>query len=75
MVGALFYACTFNHSTTAVSFFFFPVTGIPVCAEPGTCNKHGARYSHFLHSAYTGIPIEQWVQLVYGPRRNTHWRH
>lgn len=67
-MGLFFYACTVNHSTTPVSFFFLPVTGIPVCAEPGTCNKYNTRRSYIRHSAYTGISIEQWLQLVYGPR-------
>lgn len=67
-MGLFFYACTVNHSTTPVSLFVFSVTGIPVCAEPGTCNKYNTRCSYILHSAYTGIPIEQWLQLIYGPR-------
>ena len=60
------HAQTFDHTTLALPFFFFPDAGLLVCIKPGRTDTSATRLVNILHTAFAGLPRQQWLQQLYG---------
>lgn len=59
-------ASPINHTATSFSLFFFSSTRLVICPKPGADYQLAVCYNRVGNTSFTCLPIEQWLQLLYG---------